>query len=146
MYDISIEEVERDKRNGLVIDLRRREDFEKGSLPEARNIFLEDVEKQAGELAEGRPVYLLCYSGHESEEAADLLREKGIEAYSIEGGYRQYLKKRLESFLREEKKHADRHKEIERSIIKKFRKELWKKFTSAINEYQLIEEGDKIAD
>ena len=34
--------------------------------------------------------------------------------------------------------------EIERSIIKKFRKELWSKFVKAINEYELIEDNDKI--
>ncbi len=33
----------------------------------------------------------------------------------------------------------------ERSIIKTFRKEIWRKFTSAVNEYQLIRDGDKIA-
>ena len=34
--------------------------------------------------------------------------------------------------------------EIERSIIKKYRKELWSKFVKAINEYKLIEDNDKI--
>ncbi len=35
--------------------------------------------------------------------------------------------------------------EIERSIIKKFRKELWCRFTKAVREYELIQDGDKIA-
>ncbi len=39
----------------------------------------------------------------------------------------------------------ERYQEIERSIIKKFRKPLWKKFINGVNEYQLIQEGDKIA-
>lgn len=39
----------------------------------------------------------------------------------------------------------DEVKQIERSIIKKYRKEIWTKFVKAIKEYQLIEEGDKIA-
>ncbi len=38
-----------------------------------------------------------------------------------------------------------RYKDIERSIIKKFRKEIWRKFTSAINQYELIQDGDRIA-
>lgn len=37
------------------------------------------------------------------------------------------------------------YKEIERSIIKEYRKPIWRQFNKAINEYQLIEEGDKIA-
>lgn len=36
-------------------------------------------------------------------------------------------------------------KDVERSIVKKFRKEIWRKFTRAINEYELIQDGDKIA-
>jgi len=35
--------------------------------------------------------------------------------------------------------------EIERSIIKKYRKHLWSKFVKAIKDYKLVEEGDKIA-
>ncbi|MCI8394230.1 MAG: tRNA 2-thiocytidine biosynthesis protein TtcA [Bacilli bacterium] len=34
---------------------------------------------------------------------------------------------------------------IERSIIKTYRKDIWQKFVKAINDYKLIEEGDKIA-
>lgn len=44
-----------------------------------------------------------------------------------------------------ERDFNERYKEIERSIIKKFRREIWKKFTAAINEYQLIKDGDSIA-
>ena len=40
---------------------------------------------------------------------------------------------------------SERCKAIERSIIKKYRKEIWRKFTKAINEYELIKDGDRIA-
>ena len=36
------------------------------------------------------------------------------------------------------------YKDIERSIIKKFRKDIWAKFVKAVIEYKLIEENDKI--
>lgn len=39
----------------------------------------------------------------------------------------------------------ERYQQIERSIITKFRKPLWKKFINGVNDYKLIEEGDKIA-
>ncbi|MDF2586198.1 MAG: tRNA 2-thiocytidine biosynthesis protein TtcA [Anaerocolumna sp.] len=39
----------------------------------------------------------------------------------------------------------ENYKEVERSIIKRFRKEIWRKFITAINDYKLINEGDKIA-
>lgn len=39
----------------------------------------------------------------------------------------------------------EKYLEVERSIIKKFRKEIWSKFTRAIRDYNLISDGDKIA-
>lgn len=39
----------------------------------------------------------------------------------------------------------DRCREIERSIIKRYRKSIWRPFIKGIQEYELIQEGDKIA-
>lgn len=36
-------------------------------------------------------------------------------------------------------------KDIERSIIKTYRKDIWRKFTEAVNTYNLVQDGDKIA-
>lgn len=38
----------------------------------------------------------------------------------------------------------ERYQEIERSIIKKYRKDIWRKFIKAVNDYELIEPNDKI--
>lgn len=38
----------------------------------------------------------------------------------------------------------EKYKEIERSIIKKYRKEIWSKFVKAVQEYDLIQENDCI--
>ena len=38
----------------------------------------------------------------------------------------------------------EKYKEIERSIIKKFRKEIWSNFVKAVQEYELIQENDSI--
>ena len=38
----------------------------------------------------------------------------------------------------------EKYKEIERSIIKKFRKDIFSKFVKAVSDYKLIEENDKI--
>lgn len=40
---------------------------------------------------------------------------------------------------------SERLKDIERSINKIFHKQIWSRFTSGINDYQLVEPGDKIA-
>ncbi|MDD2203467.1 MAG: ATP-binding protein [Bacilli bacterium] len=39
----------------------------------------------------------------------------------------------------------ERYREIEKNLIKKFRKTIWTKFVHAVKDYKLIEENDKIA-
>ena len=42
-------------------------------------------------------------------------------------------------------KRTGAYQNIERSIIKKFRKEIWRPFIEAVQRYELVNEGDKIA-
>lgn len=42
-------------------------------------------------------------------------------------------------------KKLTKSQEIERSIIKKYRKQIWSKFIEAIQEFQMVEENDRIA-
>ena len=51
----------------------------------------------------------------------------------------------MEQQIEKKKKVLEPYQEIERALIKKFRKPIWRKFTQAINDYDLIQEGDKIA-
>ena len=39
----------------------------------------------------------------------------------------------------------EKYKEIERTLIKNYRKKIWQKFIRGINEFDMIQEGDKIA-
>lgn len=39
----------------------------------------------------------------------------------------------------------EKYKEVENSIIKKYRKDIWRKFNQALDEYKLVEDNDKIA-
>ena len=43
------------------------------------------------------------------------------------------------------RKQMEFYQEVERSLIKKYRKVIWSPFTQAVREYQLINPGDKIA-
>ena len=42
------------------------------------------------------------------------------------------------------KKELSFAEEVEQSLRKKFRKNIWCKFTKAINEYELVKPGDRI--
>ena len=92
-----------------------------------------------------KPVYVLCHTGEWSAYTVNMLEEAGYEAYNIEGGYRSFLRMMLGRFVENETVMAEKQKDIEKSIIKKFRKSVWCKFTKAIREYELVKDGDKIA-
>ena len=97
------------------------------------------------EIRKDCPVYLLCYTGQKSEEIAEELTEQGYEIYSVKNGYRAWLKLKLGRLMANHSEAEQRTKDIERSIIKKFRKPIWRRFTKAIREYELVQDGDKIA-
>ncbi|MBQ6624397.1 MAG: tRNA 2-thiocytidine biosynthesis protein TtcA [Clostridia bacterium] len=74
-----------------------------------------------------------------SGEAVSLCRKAEIKTIEeIEG----YI---ISAVLPNPKKEKTREEIIRRSITKKFRKEIWNNFVGAVKDYQLINEGDKIA-
>ena len=141
----TIEELQEDTREKQIIDIRDAADFEKETYPGAVNIYWEELTAHMDEIRKDCPVYLLCYTGQKSEEIAEELTEQGYEIYSIKNGYRAWLKMKLSKMMADHNAAEQRTKDIERSIIKKFRKPIWRRFTKAIREYELVQDGDKIA-
>jgi rhodanese-related sulfurtransferase len=73
----------------LVVDVRRRENFESDNLMIAGATWRDPFKAHDWEkfLPRHRPVVLYCVHGHEiSRNAADALRERGIDAHFLEGG------------------------------------------------------------
>ena len=149
MYQKTIDDLMSEEREKLVIDLRSEEDYAKETYPQAKNIYWENFVEHEAEIPKNMPVYLICYTGQKSDEIAEEYEQKGYEIYSIQEGYRAYLRKKLADFMKDddekEERLADKAKDAERSIIKKFKKTVWRPFTKAINEYEMIQDGDKIA-
>ena len=152
MKKITVEDLMKENLdNVLILDVRKNEDFEKGSINECKNkinAFWENINIDELNLPKDKKIYVMCYTGDTSADVAEELEEKGYDAASIEGGYREYFRWYLYTTVMAEEKREnsdERRKLIERSIIKKFRKPIWKRFIEAINEYELIVDGDKIA-
>ncbi|MDO4169297.1 MAG: ATP-binding protein [Lachnospiraceae bacterium] len=146
MRTITVEQLEQlNKEEITILDVRSKEDFGRKTIEDAINIPIVDFEYRVKELDHDKPIYVLCYTGDQSRPIVDKLEEKGFDAFNIEGGWRSYLRVQLDHYLKEEDALQQKTKDIERSIIKKFRKPIWRKFTKGINEYNLIQEGDKIA-
>lgn len=83
----AVELINREK--GLVLDVCEPEEFEKGHIPQAKNVPFGKVWEQADKLEKfkNKPVIVTCRSGHRSSRAAVTLRKKGFEAvYTLSGG------------------------------------------------------------
>ena len=150
MKSITIESLERtDKNKVLVVDIRPEDQYQRGTFPGAVNLPMAEFEdrKTELELYKDKEIYLMCHTGERSLEYVQDLIADGYDAGNVTGGYRSYLKLTLTRFVQKdsEEQLAERTREIERSIIKKFRRSVWRPFTKALNEYQLVQEGDKIA-
>lgn len=121
----------------LLIDIRDKSSYSNGFIPDAINIPYDELENKLNDFSKDKKIILYCMKGIISLEAAETLSEKGYDVYSLSGGYGYWLLNDLES--------NNRYNEIEKSIQKKFHKSIFSKFAKAIKEYQLIQEGDKIA-
>lgn len=147
-----------DNRDKILFDVRALEEYEKETIEASIHYYWEDMikvlednkEEFEAKYSKDTPIYILCYTGQKSEEIEDILDEMGYEAYSLDGGFVAYLGWKFNKYLEQDKESGNNTseenvKEIERSIVKKFRKPIWRKFTQALNEYDLIQDGDKIA-
>ena len=146
MKTITIEDVEKKDINQVtILDIRPEDAYCRGTVEGAINIPMQEVDNRRDEIPRDKPVYVLCHTGEWSAYTVNMLEEAGYEAYNIEGGYRSFLRMMLGRFVENETVMAEKQKDIEKSIIKKFRKSVWCKFTKAIREYELVKDGDKIA-
>lgn len=69
-----------------VIDVREPVEFQSETLAGARNVPLSGLEKNAGEVAREKTVYLLCRSGNRAGQAADKLGKLGYENIVVVDG------------------------------------------------------------
>ena len=152
MKTITIEELEALKdAEKTIVDIRPQDQYMRGTFPGAVSLpasrLEEQYEEETARLDKMHPVYVMCHTGEKSQEWVRRLTGDGFDAVNVEGGYRAWLRLSLSRFVGGESE-ADREEKrarIEQSIIKKFRKPIWRAFTRALNTYDLIQEGDKIA-
>ena len=137
---ITIEELNKlDKDTYQIIDIRDKEEVQKDEMPGA--VYVPSDEIETSEKVDlSKKLIICCRIGKISIDVAEQLREKGVDAVSLEGGYTAWL---LDSIKRKEAESISR--DVEQSIRKKFRKKIWRMFAKAINTYDLVKEGDKIA-
>jgi len=125
----------------LLIDLRDRTAYDHGCIPGAINMDPDALMAGECSLPADKKIVLYCKYGIISEEAALFLREKGLDACHLSQGYGRWA---LEA-IQKEAEDEERRDAIEKSLTKKFRRDIFSRFTKAIVQYEMLSPGDKVA-
>lgn len=128
-----------------ILDMRDAVEIAHGNIPGAIAMtedeiraYLESKEKDT--LPKDKKIIVCCARGRFSQDVAEALSEAGYDAVSLSGGYIAWLLDQMQ-----QQEAEDICADVEQSIRKKFHKAIWTKFTKAINQYELVKEGDRIA-
>ena len=143
---ITIEELKQtDKGSYQLIDIRSEYEIAHGCVPGAIAISAEElIEFADSRIDKSKTIVVCCSRGRESIDVAERLKENGIDAKSLEGGYVAWL---LDYMKSEDEADTEKNfaRDVEQSLRKKFKKSIFTKFAKGICNYELVRPGDKIA-
>ncbi len=125
-----------------LIDIRSETAVSYGMIPDAIHAAPGDILQKAAMFPKDKLLVLYCANGMLSAEKAKILQDAGYHARSLDGGYAKWILSYIEG---RNGKNMPSIGRIEKSIRKKFHKELFSKFAKAVKTYELVKEGDRIA-
>lgn len=137
--EISVEQLKQLNENEYVfVDMRDEEEALKNPIEKALILNGEQIENH--NFDKGKKIVVVCAHGQLSIPVVLKLQSKGYDAVSLTGGYVSLVMDKMRK-----KVSHDFCAQVERSIIKTYRRKIWSKFTKAIRDYELVKEGDCIA-
>ena len=140
LREISPEEWEKEEyKNFTAIDIRDEAEYELGHIDNALWMSISDLLREDRALDKSKAYLLYCKYGTISRELGERLLDEGYRVANLSGGYGQYILMKIKSASEDE-----RREEIEKSLRKKFKKSIFTPFAKAINDFELIKEGDNI--
>ncbi len=128
----------------VLIDVRDEGLTAYGMIPGAVSVFVDDLvsSSKLSEIPKDKKLIFYCEIGRRTRELDETMECFGSrECYSLSEGYVGYVRAGMNS----EQDKEERKKRAEKSIQKKFHKQLFSPFARACKTYQLIEDGDHIA-
>lgn len=150
MKEITYEEMKALREDSFqLIDIRDEGTVAYGMIPGALNFTKEELEENSDEvrkklagIPKDKKLIFYCEIGRSSLEIDDTMEcLSGWDCYSLAEGYIGYVRAEMSN----EANLEERKNKAEKSIQKKFHKQLFSPFAKACKTYKLIEEGDHIA-
>lgn len=128
------------KEGYCLVDIRNAAAIAYGAIPGSVVLPADELKEHIEEFQQAAGVIIYCTRGIYSVDAVENLRECSVNAYSLRGGYMGWI-----TYLMEQEKFADRQKQIEEGLRKTWHRRLFSPFAKAVNKYELVQEGDRIA-
>ena len=79
-----------DPKEWFLLDVREPEELALGVLPGSVNIPLPELRKRLDEIPHDKKVLINCQTGQRSYFATRILKQHGMDAYNLSGGYKTY--------------------------------------------------------
>lgn len=81
------------KQDHVLVDVRTEGEFRNGHLPNAINIPLDQISNRHSEIAQNKPVIVVCASGNRSRTASKKLASVGFsDVYNLKGGTMAWMR------------------------------------------------------
>lgn len=101
----------------LLVDLREAEDYKRSHIPGAIHILPGQIRDEIRKLATFRtPIYLYCYAGIRSAQAAELLKTKGYQVFNI-GSFEEYTGEKEGEGIRMDLKELRKEKGLSQAAM-----------------------------
>jgi len=76
----------------ILVDVRTRNEYTQGRIPNAVNIPLDELGTRLGEISKENPIIVVCATGNRSRTGANILVEAGYENVSnLKGGTMSWM-------------------------------------------------------
>lgn len=121
----------------VLVDIRDKYSYSFGAVEGSVNIPEDELDEGIAKYPEGTDFVLICRSGVISADAARSLRDKGISAASLAGGYVSWLADSLAS-------RDELAEKALRSLRSTYSYKIMSKAKQAIKEYDMLRPGDRV--
>jgi hydroxyacylglutathione hydrolase len=90
---MTVQEIKQAGKKLQLLDVRSRDEWNKGHIPNATHVFLGELRENLGELDQSKPTAVYCDSGYRASIATSILKQAGFgSVYNVPGSWQAWKK------------------------------------------------------
>jgi hydroxyacylglutathione hydrolase len=90
---MTVQEIKQAGKKLQLLDVRSRDEWNKGHIPNASHVFLGELRESLGELDQSKPTAVYCDSGYRASIATSILKQAGFgSVYNVPGSWQAWKK------------------------------------------------------